>query len=74
MYYILMRYKMLLLFVIAADLTWDLILDDTTKKTRKTLITYWLRHSVVLSHVLMIKIKYSTKQLSYSIKTSNVYV
>lgn len=35
-----MRYKMLLLFVIAADLTWDLILDDTTKKTRKTLITY----------------------------------
>lgn len=38
MNYILMLYKMLL-FVIAADLTWDPTLDDTTKKTRKTLIT-----------------------------------
>lgn len=37
MNYILMLYKML--FVIAADLTWDPTLDDTTKKTRKTLIT-----------------------------------
>lgn len=35
-----MLYKLkMLLFVIAADLTWDPTLDDTTKKTRKTLIT-----------------------------------